>query len=521
MSILRTVPLVVTSLVLAACSTMADPYQRPASPVSEQWPTGPAYEAAQGQTAAGQSAAARPGAGPATGRPEPGSSGPAASGLSAAAPVAVADLDWRAFYTDPRLAGVIELALANNRDLRVSALNIERARGLYQIQDAARLPGVDAGASASRQRMPHDLSVTGQPMIQSQYGVTAGISAYELDLFGRVRSLRDEALQQFLATAQARNSAQMSLVAEVAGSYLNLAANQALLRLAEETLNSQRDSFELIRDSQRYGMASGLEVRQAQTSVETARGDVARYARLVAQARNALTLLVGAPVSAGLLPSAELEGQVAITDLPAGVPSAVLQRRPDIVQAEHQLQAANARIGAARAAFFPTITLTASAGTISSSLSGLFEGGSGTWSFMPQVQLPIFDGGRNRANLRVSETDREIAVAQYEKAIQAAFREVADALADRGTVQQQLDAQAALVEATGDSLNLSRTRFEGGTDSYLNVLDSQRARYGAQQALINLRLLRSVNLVTLYKVLGGGWQPDGVAASGVGPAGAS
>ena len=499
MSVLRTVPLVVASLVMAACSTMADPYQRPAVPVDGQWPSGPAYQAATAST-------------PHTA----GSTATDATAAGAAASEAVADLDWRGFYTDSRLAGVIELALANNRDLRVAALNIERARGLYQIQDAALLPGVDAGASSSRQRMPHDLSITGQPIIQSQYGVTVGISSYELDLFGRIRSLREDALQQYLATAQARNSAQMSLIAEVASSYLNLAANQALLRLAEETLKSQRDSYDLIRESQSYGISSGLEVRQAQTSVETARGDVARYTRLVAQARNALNLLAGAPVPAALLPSAELEGQVAVTDLPAGVPSSVLQRRPDIVQAEHQLQAANARIGAARVAFFPAVSLTAAAGTISGSLSGLFEGGSGTWSFAPQIRLPIFDGGRNRANLKVSETDREIALAQYEQAIQVAFREVSDALADRGTVQQQLDAQAALVEATGDSLALSRARFEGGTDSYLNVLDSQRALYGAQQGLINLRLARSANLVTLYKALGGGWQPERLAQQGAG-----
>lgn len=488
MRVLATVPLTLAALVLAACSTMADPYQRPAAPVSDQWPTGPAYRTSTGEGAATTAT-------------------PAAAAPAATTPAA--DIAWRDFYVDPKLSRVIELALANNRDLRVAALNIERARGLYQIQGADLYPGLDATAASSRQRVPGDLSFTGQPMIQSQHGVSVGLATYELDLFGRVRSLRDEALAQYLATGQARNSAQMSLVAEVAAGYLNLAANQALLRLAEETLKSQRDSFELIRDSQELGAASGLEVRQAQTSVETARGDVARFTRLVAQAQNALTLLVGAPVPAALLPSAELEGQVRFNDLPAGLPSTVLQRRPDILEAELELQAANARIGAARAAFFPRIALTASAGTASSSLSGLFDGGSGTWSFAPQIGLPIFDGGRNRANLRVSQTDRQIAVTRYERAIQGAFRDVADALAERGTVQQQLDAQAALVEATGDSLDLSRVRFEGGTDSYLNVLDSQRALYTAQQGLINLRLSRSLNLVTLYKALGGGWQAEG------------
>ncbi len=508
---LATVPLVVASLVLAACSTMADPYQRPATPVADQWPTGTAYEAATGQ--AGQSAGPGQSGQPRQPR-QSDRSDPSDRSAAAAAVAPVADIAWREFYADPKLSRVIETALANNRDLRVAALNIERARGQYQIQRADLYPGIDASASTSRQRVPGDLSMTGQPMIQSQHSVSVGLASYELDLFGRVRSLRDQALQQYLATAQARNSTQMSLVAEVAGSYLNLAANQALLRLAGETLQSQQDSYELIRESQDLGVASGLEVRQAQTSVETARGDVARYTRLVAQSQNALALLVGSPVPADWLPSAELEGQVRFTDLPAGLPSTVLQRRPDILQAEHQLQSANAQIGAARAAFFPSITLTAAAGTASGSLSGLFEGGSGTWSFAPQVRLPIFDGGRNRANLRVSETDRDIAVARYEQAIQVAFREVADALAERGTVQQQLDAQAALVEATGDSLSLSRARFEGGTDSYLNVLDSQRALYGAQQALINLRLSRGLNLVTLYKALGGGWQPDGATLAG-------
>jgi multidrug efflux system outer membrane protein len=323
-----------------------------------------------------------------------------------------------------------------------------------------------------------------------------------------VRSLNTQAAQQFLATEEAQRATHISLVAEVVSDYLTLAADQERLKLAQSTFRSQSDSYGLTQRSYEVGSASGLSLRQAQTSVERARVDVARYTSQVAQDRNALALVVGTQVPDDLLPTGLADAVGALgtrSDVPAGLPSALIQRRPDVLQAEHELQAANANIGAARAAFYPSITLTASAGSSSSELGNLFKAGSGVWSFAPQISLPIFDGGRNRGNLDSARISRDIGVAQYEKAIQTAFREVADALAQRGTLHQQLDAQQALVDATDESYKLSDARFRRGVDSYLNVLDSQRSLYDAQQNLIGTQLSRVLNLVTLYKVLGGGW----------------
>lgn len=324
-----------------------------------------------------------------------------------------------------------------------------------------------------------------------------------------MRSLSAQALEQYLATVEARRSSQISLVAEVATAYLTLAADQDLLKLAQDTLSSQSDTYRLNQRSYELGTASRLTLRQSQTSVDAARVDVERYTAQVAQDRNALVLLVGADVPAELLPRSLPDPSAAsgsvLATIPPGLASDLLQRRPDILQAEHDLKAANANIGAARAAFFPSISLTASAGTSSASLAGLFKGGSGVWSFGPQISLPIFDGGANRANLDIANASRDIAVAQYEKAIQTAFREVSDALAQRGTLGRQLDAQQSLVDATSDSYQLATARFKRGVDSYLNVLDSQRSLYTAQQNLINTRLSRLTNLATFYKTLGGGW----------------
>ena len=297
---------------------------------------------------------------------------------------------------------------------------------------------------------------------------------------------------------------QISLVAEVAGSYLTLAADQERLQLAQKTLANQQAAYALVERRFGAGVASGLDLQQAKTSVETARVDIARYTALVAQDQNALTLVVGAAVPAALLPASLDRNLTALTEIAPGLPSTVLLERPDILQAEHLLQAANANIGAARAAFFPRIALTGSLGTGSSELSGLFTGGSLAWNFVPQVTLPLFDAGRNRAGLEVAKVDRQIAVAQYEKAIQTAFREVADALAQRGTIDEQLAAQQALTDADAESYRLSRARYDKGVDSYLTVLDSQRALYGAQQNLIGARLSRLANQLNLYKVLGGG-----------------
>jgi multidrug efflux system outer membrane protein len=454
---------------LAGCS-MATEYTRPEAPVSATWPTGPAYKNSSSLTG------------------EP----------------AATDLKWSEFFVNPQLQKLIDLALANNRDLHVAALNIERSRAQYQIQRSDLFPKIDANAAALYQRVGEGISVTGSPLNIHQYQVGLGLSSYELDLFGRIRNLKEQALQQFFATGEARRSVQISLVAEVAANYLTLAADRELLKLAKDTLTSQQTSYELIRSRYEAGMSSALDLHQAQTSVDTARVDIARFTTFVAQDENALTLVVGSQVPVDLLPAALSDTLTAVKDLKSGLPSDVLLRRPDILQAEALLKGANANIGAARAAFFPRITLVSSVGFGSDDLGGLFKGGSFVYRVAPQISIPIFQGGANRANLKVAEVDRDIAVAQYEKAIQTAFREVADALALKGTINDQMAAQQSLTDATSESYRLSQARYEKGLDSYLNVLDSQRSLYGSQQNLISVRLARLTNLVTLYKVLGGG-----------------
>lgn len=467
-----TTPLCITLgalLFLSGCATMAPKYSKPAAPVPAAWPTGDAYKAN----------AAKP-------------EGPAA-----------AEISWREFFVAPQLQQVIGLALANNRDLRVAALTIEKTRALYQIQRAELFPQIDANAAGSVQRLPADLSGTGQARIARQYSIGLGMSAYELDLFGRVRSLKDQALEQFMATEEARRAVQISLVAEVANSWLTLAADRERLKLAKDTLESQQSSYTLIRHRFEAGASSQLDLRQAQTRVDSARVDIALFTAQLAQSENALNLLVGTRVPSELLPT-ELGAVAVLKELAPGLPSDVLLHRPDILQAEHGLRGATANIGAARAAFFPRISLSSSLGTASAKLTDLFQPGSAVWSFVPQISVPLFDAGSNRANLDVAKADRDIAVAQYEKAIQTAFREVADTLASQGTLGDQLAAQQSLTEATADSYRLSEARYDKGVDSYLVVLDSQRSTYSAQQNLINVRLARLANQVTLYKVLGGG-----------------
>lgn len=463
------------ALLLAGCTSMAPNYERPTAPTDAAWPTGPAYDSS------------------AKASPEQGAT-------------AAADIAWQDFILDENLREIVRLALESNRDLRVAALNIERARAQYHIQRADSFPSIGMTGEASSERLPAEVSPAGQAGISRQYRAGIGTSAYELDVFGRVRSLNEDALQRYLATAESRKTVQLSLVAEVANAYLSLGADQERLELAGRTLESHQASYQLIHRSHELGMASMLDLRQSQTLVESARVDVARFTSQVAQDKNALKLLVGGPLSESLLPQSQNDDRVTLAELDAGLPSDVLLRRPDVLQAERLLQAANANIGAARAAFFPRISLTASAGTTSSALSDLFDGGTGFWSFMPQLHLPIFEGGRNRANLRVSQVDRDIAQAQYEKAIQTAFREVADGLAQRGTLDEQLAAQTALVDASADNHVLSDARYRRGIDSYLNVLDAQRSLYAAQQGLITLRLTKNSNHVTLYKALGGGWK---------------
>lgn len=377
--------LAVAAVVLSGCSLIPD-YQRPEAPVAAAYPQGQAY---------GQN--------------------------TGAAAVPAADIGWREFFRDPQLQQLIGVALENNRDLRVAALNVEAFRAQYRIQRADLFPRIGVDGSGTRQRLPGDLSTTGSPAISSQYGVTLGTTAWELDLFGRLRSLRDQALEQYLATEQAQRSAQTTLVASVATAYLTLKADQAQLQLTKDTLGTYQKSFDLTQRSYDVGVASALDLRQAQTAVEGARATLAQYTRLVAQDQNALVLLLGSGIPANLPQGLGLD-QTLLTEVPAGLPSDLLQRRPDILEAEHQLMAANASIGAARAAFFPSISLTANAGTMSRQLSGLFDAGSGSWLFQPSINLPIFTAGSLRASLDYAKIQKDINVAQYEKAIQTAFQ---------------------------------------------------------------------------------------------------
>jgi multidrug efflux system outer membrane protein len=471
MNRVRPLALALSAVLCGACSTLAPDYQRPAAPVPASFPH--------------------------------------AAPTAAAADAPRADtLAWRDYFADPRLREVIARALAHNRDLRVAALNIERARALYRIRRADLFPSIDASGGQSAQRLPADLARDngGGAATSRQYSATIGFSAWELDFFGRIRSLNEEALQLYLGTEEARRAAQISLVAEVADAWLALAADRERLALAQNTYRTRQQSYELIRRSLEAGAVSALDLHQAGTQMESARGDAGLFAARVAQDENALALLVGAPVPAELLPAQIGEPVAAVAELPAGLPSEVLVRRPDILQAERSLRAANASIGAARAAFFPSITLTAAAGTASRNLEGLFDGGSGTWSFAPQIRIPIFEAGRLQASLDVAEIQHDINVAEYERAIQGAFREVADALAVRATLADRLDARMKMRAASLESFRLSDARYKGGIESYLSVLEAQRTLYLAEQELISVRLDDAASRVALYRSLGGGWQ---------------
>ncbi|AFT69926.1 Efflux transporter, outer membrane factor lipoprotein, NodT family [Alloalcanivorax dieselolei B5] len=415
---------------------------------------------------------------------------------------------WRDFFTEQELQQLIQTALANNRDLRLAMLDVEELRAQYRIQRADLFPNIGLNGTGTRQRVPGDLNNTGESQVQSQYGANVGISAYELDLFGRVRSLKDAALQNYLASEEAQRSAHITLVSEVANAYLSLVADRENLRISEETMEAYRASLDLTQRRFDLGVGSELELRQAQTALETARANRARFARLVAQDRNALATLVGAPLPP--LPSDNLEesGLVDLSEVPSGLSSNVLLARPDIIRAEHLLRAANANIGAARAAFFPSISLTGTFGTSSAELDGLFESGSRSWSFSPSISLPIFTGGRNRASLDVAAVRRDQSVATYEQTIQTAFQEVSDALVSRETLLEQEIAQQALVDATRRSLELSQQRYELGADDYLAVLDAQRSLLTARQELVSITLSKLANQITLYRALGGGWLED-------------
>jgi outer membrane protein, multidrug efflux system len=411
---------------------------------------------------------------------------------------AAADIAWQNFFAEKRLKKLIELALANNRDLRVSMLNVEQSRAQYRVTRSSSLPSVNGSGSFTRS---HAADVT-----SDQWSASLGTTAYELDLFGRVRSLNKQALEKYFATEEAQRSAQITLVAEVASQYFTLRQAEEQLQLARQTLTTVQGSYDLNKATFDAGASNELDLRTAEGQVQTARINVLTYERQLAQAQNALVLLVGQPLPTDLPAPRSLSDTNLVTDIPAGLPSELVQRRPDILQAEHTLMAANANIGAARAAFFPSIKLTGSIGTTSDEFSKLFGAGTGVWSFSPQITVPIFTGGQNRADLDAAKVGARIEVANYEKAIQTAFREVADALVATGSYASQIEARAALINAQQRRFDLANTRYRQGEDSYLNVLSAQQDLYSAQQSQLEAQYNKLASQISLYKALGGGWK---------------
>jgi len=456
------------SLVLTGC-TMTPRYERPAPPVPDAWPSGAAYDPAQ------------------------------------ASEKTAADLPWREFIRDEKLQKVIEQTLANNRDLRSALANIQSARAQYRIQRSDLFPKFNGELSATRQKTLNTFGgVNGATFENEFYSASVGLSAFEIDLFGRVRSSSNASLQSYLATAEAGRATRISLIAETASAYLTLAADISRYELARRTVESAQRTMEVTQKRLEAGVSSRLDVRQAETVYQQARVDLASTTSLIAQDRNALELLTGSRIPDELLPSELPDNHQWLADVPAGLSSSVLLTRPDVLQAEHQLMSANANIGAARAAFFPRLSLTASKGLASPELSNLLDDGISIWSVAPNLVLPIFSGGENVANLSYAQAQRDLYVSQYELAIQTAFKEVADALAVRGTIQDQLSAQRALVDAAADSYQLAEARYSKGVDTFLNALDAQRTLYNAEKSLVSARLTASDNVVTLYRVLGGG-----------------
>jgi multidrug efflux system outer membrane protein len=481
---------------LAGCD-LAPKYIRPVGAAPERFPEGGAYPAA---------------------RPD--------------APADISQIGWREFFTDPRLVAVIETGLANNRDLRIAAGNVLQARAQYRVQRADLLPTIAANGSATYTNSPLGAGGAGGGLGGGTgagggvipgggaggvgagntssdieiYSVNAGFSSFELDLFGRIRNLSRAAQEQYFASEEAANTARISLVAEIATAWATMASDQEQLRIARDTLRTFQETLNLTREQFRIGVASELESRQAETNFEGARNDVAALTTRIAQDQNALNLLVGTTVPAEQLPQALGARDVTLDALPSDLSSSVLLKRPDVLQAEHQLRAQNANIGAARAAFFPQISLTGTLGTLGLALGDLFKSGSYTYTASPAVSLPIFDAGRNRGNLDYARASQQVAVATYERAIQTAFREVADALAQRGTIVDQLGAQTRRAEAARVAARLSDARYRAGVDSFLTALDAQRTAYAAEQQLATARLARISNLVELYRSLGGGLQ---------------
>ncbi len=461
--------IVLFTLALAGC-TLAPKYHRPTAAISPTWPKAP------GQLKVSTNA------------------------------VPAAEIGWREFFRDPRLQQLIGLALTNNPDLRVAMLNVEQMRALYRVQRNALVPTVDINANGSRQRIATGFAGGTEAATFNQFNVNLGVASYELDLFGRVRSLKKQALETFFASEEARKSAQIALVAEVGAAYLTERELTEQLAVARQTLESARSAYDLTKRSYEAGVLSELDLNAAEAQMQTARAAAAGYEQQLAQAENYLVLLVGRPLPEDLSPPQPFNPQICLSDLPAGLPSDLLQRRPDILEAEHQLEAANANIGAARAAFFPTVTLTGSAGTASTALESLFAPGSQAWNFSPQIQWPIFAAGTAWAELQGAKAGKLIEVANYEKAVQTAFREVADSLVVRATVNTQLAANQALVKAEQQNYKLTEARFRSGVDSSLNVLAARQTLDSARQNLIQSQYSRLFNLINLYQALGGGWR---------------
>lgn len=457
------------ALTLGGCS-MAPTYERPEAPVAQNW-SGPA---------------AQPGA-------------------------AASQLDWQTFIVDSELRELVNVALDNNRSLRQTLLDIEQARAQYRIQRADRVPGLNAAANGNRQRLPADLSSSGGSAVSSSYQVGLALPEYELDLFGRVKSLTDAALEQYLSTEEAGRSARLALIAEVSQAYLTYDGAQRRLQLTEQTLASREDSLSLIGQRRTAGAATALDYQEALGLVEQSRAELESNARQKQQALNALVLLLGTADAARRIPQVPQDKPMLIQDIAPGTPSELIERRPDILAAEHVLKARNADIGAARAAFFPRISLTGSFGTSSAEMSGLFDGGSRSWSFVPTLSLPIFDAGRNSANLDLAKVRKDSAVAAYEGTIQTAFREVADALAATDTLRREEAARRALANTTNETLKLAKARYEGGVDSHLRYLDAQRSNFVNESAYIETSTQRQIALVDLFRALGGGWNGEATA----------
>ncbi|MFM0173933.1 efflux transporter outer membrane subunit [Paraburkholderia sediminicola] len=459
--------------VLTGC-TLDPHYERPAAPVAVAYPRGDAYESTSAAAAS-----------------------KSASG-TAATPLLAVDTAWRSFFRDERLQRLIDIALANNRDMRVAALNVAEYEAQYRITRAALAPSISASGSLTRERT--------QGVTSSVSDLNVGTTSWEIDFFGRLRSLKRQALENYLATDASRQSTQISLIATVATDYLTLLSDERLLQLTEDTVKADQSTYEVTKRVQELGNSSLLDVQQAENSLASAKASLASYRRAVAQDRNNLVAVLGAPIPDDLPPARSFDDESMFADIGAGVPSLLLTRRPDIVQAEHALKAANANIGAARAAFFPKIELTATAGTSSSTLSSLFKAGTGAWAFAPSVSVPIFDYGSNKASLDVAKIEKQIEVADYESTIQTAFKEVSNALTARATYVDQVQADREYVASSQRYYTLAEARYKAGTDSFLTFLDAQRTLYTAQQQLATDTLSRQANLVTLYKVLGGGWE---------------